>query len=487
LADIVLFYPETGLDLKRVSIWLPLSVLSVASVLTPEFEVALVDQRVDPHWKRSLRREITARTLCAGISSMTGTQISNGLKAARAIREMAPELPIVWGGIHPTLLHQQTAAHPLVDLVVVGEGETTFLNLVRALAGQGARRDGSWRDCTGIAWRHNDEVVCRPPAPGEFLDLDRLPELPYGLVEVERYVQGKLFFGRNTRSLPFIGSRGCPHECTFCCQPVLSGRRKREMSAGRVVSQVLELARRFGLDAIDFYDEEFFSNVGRGMEIAEAIGGQFDWYVQTRMDDLLRLDLGRLEHCGLKAVQPGLESGSPRILEMIKKRETVEDFLEGNRRLARTGIRPVYNFMMGFPSETMEELHRSLDLAITILQENPHAEIASFYMYVPYPGSELYSEALRNGFAEPSSLEGWALYKRSHLDTPWTAPHRARYGQVLVTSKCIDGRRWVKVMGDSRPARMVAGWLSRRYRERWRSRKLDPTWDIRLLSAIVPR
>lgn len=478
MARIVLVYPVTGLDVKGVSVWLPLSLLSVASTLVGSYDVTIVDQRVDPDWRGALRAALSADVLCVGISSMTGTQIRFGLEAARVVREAAPGLPIVWGGNHPTLLPEQTARHPLVDAVVMGEGEQTFKRMVDAMS-----RGEDWRRCPNIAFKGADGVVVRG-TPYEFADPKTLPALPYHLVDVERYVSGRIMFGRPLRSLPFIGSSGCPYACTFCCQPVLSRRRWRKMDADVVAERTLELQRRYSLDAIEFHDEEFFVDRRRGAAIAERIGGAFKWYVQTRMDDLLHLDLPALERNGLAAVQPGLESGSDRILTLIQKGETVEDYRRANAALGRTGIHTTYNFMMGFPTESPRELRTTVELALELLEANPGAHVSSFYVFVPYPGSELFELAVRNGFVPPSDLEGWSVFTRHRVAAPWI-DDKPTVEYLMVTSKFLDGRRLSPTLGDAWPAKQALAALSRRYRRAWRAGDFQMTWDVRLLSAAA--
>jgi radical SAM superfamily enzyme YgiQ (UPF0313 family) len=475
LARIVLVYPITGLDVPGVSIWLPLSVLSVASTLVDAYDVAIVDQRVDPAWRETLRRHLTADTLAVGISSMTGAQIRNGLEAAAVVRQAAPDVLVVWGGNHPTLLPEQTARHGLVDAVVIGEGEKTFRLLVDALA---EGRD--WRATPNIAYKSEGGVKVQGDAY-DFVKQEDLPPLPYHLVEVERYITNRILFGRAQRSLPFIGSSGCPYACTFCCQPVLSNRRWRRMSAEKVVERTLELKSRYALDAVEFHDEEFFVDRRRGARIAEGIGGAFRWYAQTRMDDLLELDLPALERNGLAAVQPGLESGSDRVLRMIKKGETVDDYRRANAALARTGIRATYNFMLAFPTETAGEVRQTVDLALELLAANPGAQVSAFYAFVPYPGSELFDLAVKHGFAPPDTLEGWSAFSRHQVSAPWLLD-KAPIDYLMTTSRFIDGRRMAS--GFAPPlARGFLSSLSRRYQARWREGDFSMTWDVRLLSA----
>ena len=475
MAQVVLVYPITGLDVRGLSVWLPLSVLAVASGVADAYDVVVVDQRVDPDWRRSLKKALGPETLCVGISSMTGSQILHGLEAARQVRDAAPDLPIVWGGNHPTLAAAQTAEHSLVDIVVIGEGEKTFRLLVDALK---AGKD--WRAIPNIAYKSEGRAVVQGDAY-DFVDPERMEEMPYHLVDVEKYVAGRALFGRPVRSLPFITSFGCPYACTYCCQPVLSNRRWRRMSPELAARRASALAERYGLDAIEFHDEEFFVDRRRGTKIAESIGGAFSWYVQTRMDDLLALDLPALEKNGLCAVQPGLESGSDRILKLVRKQETVAQYRAANSALARTGIQATYNFMMGFPTETPEDLNSTVDLALELLDANPNARVAGFYVFVPYPGSELYDLAIKEGFVAPAGFEDWSRYNRQHIAAPWLLDRRA-LKFLMLTSKFIDGKRLSRALPNFLFPKMILPRVARRYRNLWEKHDFRPPWDVELLS-----
>ena len=480
MAQVILIYPVTGLDLKGVSVWLPLAVLQVAATIYRDYDTVIIDQRLDDHWEETLKQALTEETLCVGISSMTGTQIRFGLKAAHVVRSVDPEVPIVWGGNHPTLVVDQTVLHPLVDIVVMGEGEQTFRRLVETF-----ETGGDVKTCPSIALKDGTGGVQRNGNGFDFVNPDTVPELPYHLVDVEQYIGSKLLLGRRARSLPFITSSGCPYACTFCCQPVLSNRRWRKMSTQVAIERVMKLVETYKLDAIEFHDEEFFVNRKRGAEIAELIGGRFQWYVQTRMDDLLAMDLPRLERNGLRCVQPGLETGSPRILKMIKKQETVEQYRQANKALAKTGIQAIYNFMMGFPTETYDDLMGSVDLSLELLDANPQAHVAGFYVYVPYPGAELYQQAMTAGFQPPMTLEGWSIFNRQHLDSPWIQDRLNVLENILMTSKLVDGSRLMNAFADRVLIRETIRLLGKFYRWQWRRHRFSATPDVKLLRTVA--
>ena len=211
------------------------------------------------------------------------------------------------------------------------------------------------------------------------------------------------------------------------------------------------------------------------------IGGEYEWYVQTRMDDLLRLDLDMLERNGLRVVQPGLETGSRRILEMIKKQETLDDFYRANQKLAATGIKSTYNFMMGYPTENDEDVNSTVDLAMRLLEENPNASVSGFYVFVPYPGSELYDLAVQDGFQPPNTLEGWSVFNRQHLDTPWIQNRMGKLEMVMYSSKFIDGQRLKNAFPNPLAQFTIEG-LSKMYRWRWRRHWFTKTPDIDLMA-----
>ncbi len=483
MADVVLVFPKTGFDIKKVSIDLPLALLSASSYVAQDHEVKIIDQRLDPQWENTLKEELKKEPLVVGVSSLTGPQIEHGIHASRIVKESGARSKVIWGGVHATLLTEQTVSHPLVDIVVAGEGELTFRDLVAAL-----EKGKDLSDVKGIAFKKDGRVVRTPPQ--EPVDLNELPELPYNLVDVEQYVgsQGR-FPQESARSLIFISSRGCPWRCTYCCNPRLSQRRWRSMTAEKTYERVSKLVEKYRLDSITFHDEEFLVDKNRAEQAARLIGGKFQWWIQGRMDLIKKADLDILEKGGLCAVQPGIESGAPRILELIHKGEGVEDFLEANRRMAQTDIRPLYNFMMGFPTETYDEVMQSVDLSLRLLKENPKAQLSGFYVCVPYPGTDLFDLAIKEGFTIPDSLEGWASFNRQHLNTPWIQGRLPLFQSIMLTSRFIDSSRLgtrLEAAFQGLPVPLIrTTMVGRFYRRRWRKRVFQPKFDAAVNRGVL--
>ncbi len=509
MKSVILIYPKTGLDIPGVWMYLPLSIMSAASLLSENgYRVELLDQRMEPDWEQRLSAALEESPLFVGISSMTGAQIGHGLEVAGYVRGRSGA-PIVWGGVHPTLLPEQTAAHPLVDIVVRGDGELTALDLADTLAAGGGPGDdtggggpgddagrngpgddtggGGPGDCAnrggldavpGITFELNGRVTSTPDRPPA--DLDSLPDLPHGLVDVPAYL-------RLENAIPYYSSRGCPYKCAFCCNFALSGSSWRARSAGLVVKEIEILYEKYGFDALMIQDENFLTDTARAEEIARGIDGRFRWYVQSRIDDVLRIDFKKLRRWGLDEIQIGIESGSPGILKLIRKGITVGKVIECNRELARTGITATYNFLVGIPTETVEDIHASMNLALQLRRENPNAEIASFYTYAPYPGTELYDVAVNEGFEPPGSLEGWSRISRHHTATPWVVERAGILKTLTTTSKFIDGRRFQRLFPKRRLAGLAMSAMARLYRRRWERHALEETVDTWMLGKLLER
>lgn len=472
--NVILIYPTTGFAIKGLSIDIPVSLLTIASTIIKNYNVKIIDQRMDSNWRKTLESELKKNPLCVGISSMTGPQLTYALEISKIIKESGYDIKVVWGGVHVTLLPEQTLKNKYIDIVCIGEGEIIFRNLVNALAN---KIDLS--TIKGIAFKKNGKII--QTAPEELADLNELPELPYDLVPVEEYIGSQGRFEEGARSLLFLSSRGCPWQCAFCCNPRISKRRWRAMKPELVYKRITNLIKRYKLDAITFHDEEFFVNKERAEKLAELINGKFEWWTQARMDRLAIMDLPKLEKCGMRAVQPGIESGSPKILRMINKGETVQDFIKANRKLAKTSIIPLYNFMMGFPTETKKDILQSVDLAVKLMEENPRAQISGFYVFVPYPGTELYDVAIKNGFKAPKSVKEWATFNRQHLATPWIQKDLGLIKSLLTSSKFVDKTRFTNrlrsAFKDLPFPISVGDQLGYFYQKRWKKHIFDPELD----------
>jgi len=425
---IVLFQTQTGVlsEIKSRPSF-PMSLVSAARELVADFRVTLIDQRVDERaWDR-LARELEDGPVCVGITSITGSQLRYALEAGRFVKKRSPRVPVVWGGVHMTLLPGQTLREPCVDMGVRGEGEETFAALARALAGSGGL-DG----VAGLSFRRGEDAVHTPPR--EFADMDRLPPMPYPLA------QGEYLFSRHGRPSMYLEtSRGCPFRCAFCYNSSIRNRTWRAMSAPRTLQAVEELLAAFPqVRHLSLVDDNYFVDPERVREISRLLiarGAGLTYQVQgthvSTVKKMSRLDLDLLRAGGCDRLDMGVESGSGRVLEDIQKGIRPEDVLEVNRRLRSHGIEPWFNFMTGFPGETEADLADTCALVRRLLRENPQAMISPLYCYTPYPGSKLCEKSERMGFRVPGSVEEWAEYGWDRARLPWINDRKARELEAL--------------------------------------------------------
>ncbi|MFN7951242.1 MAG: radical SAM protein [bacterium] len=434
---IVLVHPFSGdWERMRSAPFYPLNLVHAAACVARHHPVEIVDLRRESDWRARLRQAFEEPVLLVGITSMSGTMLASALDVARFVRGLAP-VPVVWGGMHPTLLPEQTAAHPLVDGVVVADGENILTDLAERLA-SGAPIAG----VPGTVCRDGERVVRGPEAA--LPDLDELPEPHFEMVPVRSYMP--LWDGAPTLSLE--SARGCPRPCTFCYNTALNAGRFRMLSAERTIARVERLVRRHAPGCVYFVDDNFFLDVPRALAIGEGIARTgVAWQVQgADIPSLARLDDGHLRALaatGLKRISIGIESGSPRIRKRMKKSAAVDRVKREVARFAQHPIVLYCSFFVGSPTETVEDVKDTIALVLELQELNPHFRNSPFYSYLPLPGTEMLEDAVSSGHTPPSTLEAW-----SHLTfdmesaiggatSPGTLTRAQAKALYFVTS-CVD-------------------------------------------------
>ena len=414
MSDIILFFPKSE---EKDVVLLPASVLMVAAPLVKaDYKVKIIDQRIDKDWKKILLGELEKKPLIFGVSALTGRQILNGLEASKLVKENS-NVPVAWGGVHPSLLPEQTLENKYIDFVVVGEGEETFLELVNTL-----------KKNVGYTMSH----ILNPQ--GEFIDLNKLLEIPYHLISVENYIEKKSYAtGKPGRDIALYTSRGCPHRCGFCYNKEFNKRKWRGKSAEKVVQEMKKLIKDYRINSFEIEDDEFFVDIERARKICELIIKEnLDIeiftscrvnYVANSMDDKY---LKLLYRAGFRTLAFGVESGSERMLDLMHKDITIEQVFETIRRLKKAGINSKYYFMAGFPSETIEDLYKTTDLIQKMKQLDPQIRIPAWRVFTPYPGTDLYELAIKEGWKPPQTLEEWADYDFNTVRMPWVKGKKKR-------------------------------------------------------------
>lgn len=436
LGKIVLYNPK-GLAETRSAPIVPLPLVAIAALpLSEGFEVKIISKELTPDFEEALIKEC-ADALCFGVSSMTGYQITDGLKVSRQVKEKFPKLPVIWGGWHPSLLPLETIEEHSIDFVVRAQGERTFFELVKALA----RGSGDFSKIDGLTFKKKGRVFSNRDRC--FEDLNGFPPFPYGLVDVEKCLYTTEF---GDRTINYVSSYGCPHRCGFCAEQTVNKRRWGGFSAERVVSDMQRFKEEFGADCVFFHDSNFFVDLARVKKICELLmerNVKIKWgNVNGRTRQLARMpeEIWRLlEKSGCCSILTGAESGFEESLEFISKDCTVEDTLEFARLSRKHNMKVVFSMLVGLPwspdSRKMQELVRkefdtTFSLIDRLLEINRNPRMM-LYLYTPYPGSPLYRKALELGFKVPNTLEGWSRVQLELINTPWVPKSMASAVEMI--------------------------------------------------------
>ncbi len=494
LGKIVLVYPSTGMDVFGINVGLPLSCLYLGTVLSQAgYRVDIVDQRVVRDFESEIVRAVEQGSpVMVGISTMTGMQIKGGLEAARLVRRADPHQKIVWGGVHPTLCPESTLEDDLCDIAVVGEGESTIVDLADCL-----RTGGDLDDVAGIGYKVAGQSRFTAERP-LIENLDEIPPPEYDLLAMERYVTRAP--STDEPQLQVVTSRGCPFDCEFCYNLKFNRRRFRFHSPERVVTDIRSLVERFGVRAIFIEDDYFFGNPKRVEKITELLLKEnlgLRIQVPCRIDYLYRQDeamIDQLCRAGFKELWIGVESGSQKRLQEIMKRTTLDQVRQVNRMLSGSDVYIKYGFMAGFPGEEREETLETVDFMFELLDANRNAGVAPVAVYTPYPGTTLFEKAAReHGMTFPDRLEGWSHFHFGENNNPFLSPRQRRFiSKVNVMSRFFERRAFERFCENRfKPLLMGLYGLYYRYlklRLRWRFFALMPEIPlIRLMEPVYVR
>jgi radical SAM superfamily enzyme YgiQ (UPF0313 family) len=387
---------------------LPLGILSVGSALKKAgFEVKLMNV-TEKNIEKAAEEIISLNPDFVGVSVMTGIQTKHSAELSKQIKALKSDLPIVWGGIHPSLLPEQCLGENYVDYVVIGEGEITITEFANQLKGS---RNFSVID--GLGYKKEDKIIFNKER--EFIkNLDDY-RLDFSLIDINKY----LFKLRDSKkAIAYKSSRGCSFNCAFCYNKIFNKNKWRTWSIDSVVEDINFLKKEYGVDAIKFYDDNFFIDRQRALEILEKI--DIPAHTEVRID-MITDDLAkRMKELKVSELLIGIESGSNRMLQLINKGYTVDKIREGVKILAKYNLYTTYSTIVGLPTETEEEFNKTLDLMSWVHQMHPRAGF-TLGAYLPYPGSLMYKFAIEKGFNSPAKTEDWGSIDRFRKDfaSPW--------------------------------------------------------------------
>ena len=471
-AEIIMVQPRTSVTGSFVRM-IPLGVLYAASKVVREgFRVRIFDARIKPSSdEHDLEQMITANTVIIGISVMSGVSLNESIRLSRAIKARHPHITIVWGGPHPTFSPMDALQEASVDYVVCGYGSEPFYQLVTGLLGDPA--GCSLGDIRGLYWRdeqgqaHHNEVV---PA----FELIDYRDIPYALIpDLASY----RYFDRDEIVFPMYSAMGCPYQCAFCSSPALYSKFGRKWSpypSEDVVSHIAMVQERFGATMIYFIDDDSFVDLKHVDAIIDEIKRRHIHvklsFRGARVNEILTMSdafLEKLAAAGVNALHIGAESGCDRLLTLMRKNITTEQTLEANRKLARhPKITALYNFVVGYPTETLEETRMTRDHILQLIHDNPQCIVLPLNKLRPLPGTELYTLALKSGHVPPVALSEWGDVEQesAEYNPVWlTREHNQIIRMMYLSMYFIDDK--IIKMSSGRSLKYVAlKGLARLYR-----------------------
>lgn len=396
MTDVLLINPKS---IDVLPSYLPYGLLYIAGYLREKgIKVKIFDANTaEESFTAVLKKE---KPKIAGISILSGPCLSDAVEKAELIKKLHPKIKIIFGGIHTTIFPSDVLTKPYVDYIVMNEGELPLLELAEYLL----RGKGDLKKIKNLGYKVKKKLFLNPIRP--FIDLNTMPLPAWDLLPIEKYIHRKFY---SNRVLTLHTSRGCPWSCAYCYNQAVNFRRWRGMSAEKIIEQIEFLQKNYGIKGFQFYDDEFDANPQRVIDFCQLLlkrGVKIKWghYSRTNVADRGRYSLEKKAGC--EFVEFGVESGSPRLLKVIQKQQTVANIKNAFKLCREVGLKAGAMFMIGLPTETKKEIEMTVKLVNSL-----RASQTINTIYHPYPGSKLFNYCLGKGlFKLPKNLEDQGPY-----------------------------------------------------------------------------
>ncbi len=340
-----------------------------------------------------------------GFSCMT-IQVPACIKLSRMLRRFTSST-IVLGGIHATQRYDQMFDLCEVDFIVRGEGEVTFVELLRELNAKDL--PARFKSISGLAFRDSGKVLATPAQP-LIKDLSTLPQPDFDLFDFDRYFHSiqddkaltrveRFLFGRQNsergretpmlkRSCCVVASRGCPYHCIFCSTSEI-WKYQRRKPVNRIKAEIEYFKERFDCQYVDFHDDLINLNIMWLDQLLEMLASlNMEWFARARLDALTKKTISKMARAGCVRIYHGLESGSMKVRNIVNKQYrktfTNDKAFELVRHEVKEGLTSVCSFMVGVPGETREDMLETITMARKLHKNGTEVQ---FWIMTPYPGT----------------------------------------------------------------------------------------------------
>jgi len=460
----------------------------MAAILEGREEYAIVDGNLDPHPTESVAALIREHSVeMLAVTVLPGPQTVGAVATCRQIRALFPHVSIVWGGYFATNYKTAALNAHYVDCVVRGQGEHTFLELLDAIRGH---RD--WKHIRGISYKDEAGEHCHNP-DRPMTTLDAFPWFPYHRVPVNKYLL-PTYLGH--RTAVHQASIGCPFRCNFCGVVTFSGSREKMESPARTEAILRHLVQKYGADAVQFYDNNFFLREDHTRELADRLRPlNLHWWCQARTDIMMSYSdttFESIRRAGCKMIFFGVESGSNEILKQMNKDLRAEDTLALASRIRRFDIVPEFSIIFGNPQDPEGDTRDCIKFIRKLKHLNPRSEIIVEH-YTPVPQRDRMYGNVEDQIQFPTTPDEWATDKWQRFatqkdpKTPWLKPKTKR---LIDNFELVVSSHWPTLQDTKLPkwARLALRALSMwRYHLKVYFAPLELKWAQRVISLRKPK
>ncbi|OQA01911.1 MAG: Radical SAM superfamily protein [Bacteroidetes bacterium ADurb.Bin408] len=409
---IILFYPATVPE-NHQRFSMPYALLYLERAIRDlNINVVIIDEDISPDYKNTIT-QYAETLLMVGVSCMTGRQLKGGIAFSQYIRDLFPHVSIVWGGWHPSVLPEETLRENFIDFVVHGQGEMPFRDLVLAIINK-----WSFSSIKGLAYKINGKIHINDRLP--YSATKHLPAVNFDLIDINKYLCDG--------TLVYFASHGCIYECGFCAMSTQYKKKWFPKDITQIIDELIWLQGKTGFKWLNFQDDNFFVNRSFTVSLCKAIidsGLKFEFVTSGHARNVLMFsdsDINLLYKAGCRKVYIGAESGSQKVLDLINKKDTVEDNFAVLKTLKKHQIITVFSTMVALPETPVEDVKMTLNMLRKGKLIDKDLETLIFY-YTPFPETPLYALALAHGFKPPQNTAGWSNYTMFNTEIPWHKKH----------------------------------------------------------------
>ncbi|MGD0780414.1 MAG: FkbM family methyltransferase [Dehalococcoidales bacterium] len=407
----------------------PIGLGYIAAVLEKDYDVSVIDVGAEGLNDDAIKKRIAEiEPKIVGITSDT-LSFQRAIDIATIVKQIDKKITVVIGGAHANALPTYPLKYKCFDICVYGEGERTAVELWEKLD-----KGKSYKDVKGISFRRQEKIVVNPKR--ELIEnLDELPFPARHLFPMDKY--------RGDDSLSVhpvyaIGtSRGCPYSCAFCSNNVAFGKKYRFRSTKNVVDEIDILINQYEAQGIYFREDLFTANKQRVMDICDEIvkrGLHFKWECESRVNTVDEELLRAMKNAGCELIWFGVESGSPRVLDLLNKQINHAQIRKAYDLCEKVGIKTGASLILGVPGETLEEIQKTIELAEEL---KPKCAWVGFVVFTAFPVSPLYEYVKQNKLYEKEVRHGILDVKTDEFDRS-TLEETRKYAIDRINGKIIQ-------------------------------------------------